>query len=72
MYQQMNHLDLIASTPLEYTQLVLKLFSNHTFQQQQSKEIAEKFRLNIHQNYEVMVEWLEFMTRITRSMILDN
>ena len=68
MYQQMNHLDLVASTPSHYIQLVLKLFSNHTFQQQQSKEILEKFKTHLHRHYEVMVEWLEFMIRITRPM----
>jgi hypothetical protein len=66
MYLQMNHTDLIASDPSAYVSLVLQLFSNQTFQESQAQQIAEKFREKIHQNYEVAVEWLAFLSRITR------
>lgn len=65
MYLQMNHTDLIASTPQEYVTLVLKLFTNKTFHDDQSRQVEEKFRDNIHRNYDVLQEWLSFITRLT-------
>jgi hypothetical protein len=66
MYLQMNHTDLIASSPTEYTSLVLRLFSDSSFQKSQAQQIEEKFREKIHQNHEVIREWLEFLCRLTR------
>jgi predicted O-linked N-acetylglucosamine transferase (SPINDLY family) len=66
MYLQMNHTDLIASSPSEYVSLVLRLLSDRSFQQSQAQQIEEKFREKIHQNHEVIREWLGFLCRLTQ------
>ncbi len=64
MYEQMEHMDLIAQNSTHYVELVHKLLTNDEFYTYQAEKVGSNFYHKIHQNEQVAGEWLSFIMRL--------
>jgi len=63
MYEQMQHLDLVAHNESHYVDLAVRLLTDDGFQKQQSAAIDLAYNTRYHRNDRVAEEWVEFFHR---------
>lgn len=71
LYQQMGHMDLVAQSAAHYTSIAVRLLRDSEYRENQSKSISTKFRDRVHMNYDVALEWAQFIKTAVKQHYLQ-